>query len=136
MGFSPSAANSGGLKAILKRACESYFSQALILATAPRVSRPQRQRVWQNFLAGTVILSAAKNLAYAGLSARFFAATKIGKSLAYASGYYFHRLWVARSAMSNCAQNDESDALAITSCHTLAANTLAANRLVAFRPSR
>ena len=31
---------------------------------------------------------------------------KIGKSLAYASGYYFHRLWVACSAMSDCAQND------------------------------
>ena len=31
---------------------------------------------------------------------------KIGKSLAYASGYYFHGLWVPRSAMSNCAQND------------------------------
>ena len=64
------------------------------------------RRVWQNLLAGTVILSAAKNLAYAGISARFFAAMKIGKSLAYASGYYFHRLWVPRSAMSNCARND------------------------------
>ena len=43
---------------------------------------------------------------------------KIGKSLAYASRYYFHRLWVARSAVSDCAQNDQSDALAMNYCHT------------------
>ena len=74
--------------------------------------------VWQNFPAGIVVLGVAKSLTYAGISARFFAAMKIGKSLAYASGYYFHRLWVARSAMSDCTQNDESEAVAISYCRT------------------
>ena len=85
-------------------------------------------RAWQNVLAGTVILSVAKNLAYAAISARFFAATKIGKSLAYASGYYFHGLWVPHSAMRDCAQNDESGALAISSCHARVGEPLAERR--------
>ena len=40
-----------------------------------------------------VVLSEAKNLASVAIQPGSFAAMKIGKSLAYASGYYFHRLW-------------------------------------------